>query len=1257
VIRPRLLAPWLLAASLLSCSAATPSAPRSPSVEARERGPASGDGEVVGRWLLAELLAPGGSPDSARRARARLDELKAAGMLASLARAIDDFSHGKLEASGRSFLLALQQAKVSSDPLGPLVAWFAANHLLSLDGAVPALWKEAHPWVMKTLSEPGALGWRGRGELVEWWTNHAFEEAEANLTDRAVAQLGCVNNLRIAGPFGHGAAADRWRSFPAEKAGPWPAFWPASERRAVAPKILATDRQGCMHRLGEPTINGVFYAETYLDLPAERELLLSAQSALAIWIDDHKVLERDMRTWGVWPRFGVQVRLAAGRHRVLVKLPEPETSLRIQDPTGAPVAIVSSTEAGASYVTAAPLSVKDPNLLMRYLGDGKVRAPQDELEAYLAAYAAALEGQFDVASVLLEPLLKEQENAAPLALTAAATYAEKDPIFPETDARDLARALRERAVSLDPALSFPRLWLALDRIDKGLPEAARAVQGLREEFPEVPEIGRVLVGLYGRLGWRAERARAATALLERFPHDRGALETVIPVLEEAGKLQEADALAARLRKIYPDSEIELDRAIARRDYPAAIAELKRMSQRRPERKDIADRIARLQQRAGQKVDVLASLERALKLNPRDGSARLALADARFARGDRGALRSALASAIQQGLDTRELRGAIELVEGVTELESYRVDTKEVIRQYEAASETLDGTAARVLDYSVLWVHDDGSARMLEHEIIRVQSQEAITKLAEQRVPQGALILRMRVLKKDGTVLEPERVEGKPTATMPHLEVGDYIETEHILATEGDGEGGLRYLSPHWFFREEDIAYWRSEFVVITPRHRQLTIETTGRVPPPEVKEEGPLALRRWRVDRSPAAPVEPSSPPIQEFLPSVRVGWGLHSQGQLARMLDASFDDSSRDPRLVRVAQRLVQEGGPTQDPAEKARRIYRWVLANVEDGRESDGRKVVIGKSGSRAAAFLYLARSAGLPVELAVVRDRLRDPQEGPLAAAFAFEHLVMRLEVPCPKAPCQPLWFTVGDRHAPFGFLPPELRGQPAHRLQAGLPADRTSEGGIPDGIAYEGQVKLRPDGSADLELDQRFLGRMAIGMRRNLEQVPEEQLAPAVESKLLARALPGAKLLKLTVIDREDLDRPLTFRMKIELSDFARRRGNSLVIRPPLMLKLAPFATLESRQTPLLLAEATHSEVKLTIHLPRGATVTSATGSAELKDGERRVLLRDSAQGEVLVLDRSVDVPATRIPIDAYGAFRAFAQGADEAIAREVIVTLP
>ena len=93
------------------------------------------------------------------------------------------------------------------------------------------------------------------------------------------------------------------------------------------------------------------------------------------------------------------------------------------------------------------------------------------------------------------------------------------------------------------------------------------------------------------------------------------------------------------------------------------------------------------------------------------------------------------------------------------------------------------------------------------------------------------MLHLRVIKPDGRVLEPEPVAGKPTLTLPHLEVGDFVEMEHITPRRATARRAAQYHSPHWFFREADKGYWRSEFIVVTPADRELEIETRGNVPP------------------------------------------------------------------------------------------------------------------------------------------------------------------------------------------------------------------------------------------------------------------------------------------------------------------------------------------------------------------------------------------------------------------------------------------
>ncbi len=1249
-----------------ACSVFSGPGPKSPTRRAFEDGPSSGDAETVGRWLLAELLAPGGTAAGAARARQRLERVAKEGgkapMLASFARGLDDTSHGRFKGAPAHFVAAIEAARGrEGDPMAPLVAWVSANHLIALAPALPESWAKLRPAVEAILREPGAIGWRARSELVDWWSGGAARQAEPNALERTAEFYGCARALRLAGPFGRNVPSDQRRSFAAERPGPWPAAWEPGKHDAFPPRQIAVERQGCVVHADEPVREGTFYAEAYLDAPGEREIIVAVQGAHAIWVDDRLVLERDMRVWGVWPKFGARLRVGPGRHRLLARVADPETSARVLRPDGRPSDVKVGVEAGGAYGTSAVEPAGDPNVLGRYLAGGRLRAPGDEVEAFLAAYVANLEGQADVASVLLEPLASDRAKATGLALASAANYAEKDPIYPPNAARDLAKLLRERAAERDPKLWWPRLWLAAEAADRGLSEVTAALEALGREFPEVPEVGRGLIASYGRLGWKGERVRAAQALVERFPGDRATLELAVGVYEELGEHAKADALAARLRALYPDSEIEFDRALARRDYAAAAAELKRLGARRPERKDFAERVLDLRRRAGEHVDPLEAIGLLLRRNPRDPAARFAQADARYAAGDRSALRSALATALERGLPTDELRAALELVEGMTALEPYRLDGRKLVREFEASGVALEGTAARLLDYAVLWIKPDGSARMLEHELIRVQSQEAIGSLTEQQVPRGALQLHLRVLKKDGRVFEPEQVEGKPTVTMPYLEVGDYLEIERILPFRSDGEGGKRYLSPQWFFREADVAYWRSEFVVISPKERPLVVETRGPVPPPALSEGGGrLVVRRWRVDQSPAAPVERNSVPVAEFLPSVTVGWGVTVEGQLERARESVGDELPRDPRLERLARTIVA-GAPEGDARERARRLYRWVLANVEDNdQEADGRRVVMGKSGRRGAGFLYLARALGLPIEVAAVRNRLAPPDQGPIAEALGFQNVAVRLEA-CAKgqpAPCAPIWFTVGDRHAPFGYLPAELRGQPAVRLDDRLTRDTTPAGGAPDGIVYEGEVELRADGSASIAVDQRFVGLMGIRLRGELEKTPEPRLVDVVEGNLVARALPGSRLQSLKVEDRDDLDRPLTLKMRIEVPNFARKRGQVLLFKAPFMMLVGPrMASLETRQTPLLLPEATHTEVRLRVRLPEGSRLEGDVGPAEARDGERVAQSRDALGPGAIGVDRRLDVPAGRVPVADYARFRAFATDADELALREFAVRLP
>ena len=1213
----------------------------------------SGDGEKTGRWLLDEMLAPGGTAKSADEARAQLDKASSKGLYANLGAGIYDETHGEPKKAAAEYVQALTFAKKSEDPAAPLAAWFASHHLVGLRGGVANLWEQNKTALLAVIDQPGKVGWRSLAELHEWSTAEALDKAEVagDAYDNLVTtRMGCAKALRIAGPFGANAAPDRRRSYPAEQA-PWPPSWPEDPLRGTVPRILKTERHRCLTTTTEKTEDGVFYVETYFETPGDRDLLIAVQGSLATWVDDVSIGERDLRAWGVWQRFGGAVRVSKGRHRVVSRVLADAGSIRLLNLDGTAAKIETDTDARKPYGLSRPTLLGNPNPiddLITQIANEK-NPGTSPLVTTLAAHAAHIDGLNDVATVMMAPLVTPKD-AAPIALLLGAQYARSDVAYPEQARRTNEKELYTRVIAADPKLWYARAWLVLDDAEqRGLVEAVEPLRKIASDVPGVPEVTEQLARVYGKLGWRAERMRTVKDLAERFPDDRDAISLQVSALEEDGALVEADKVAERLKKLDPDSEVELDRAIARRDWKAAIVELRRLEKRRPDRKEIAARIADVLARSGDPSAAAEQLQKALVKHPEDAATRLRVADHAYAKGDTLALRKALAEALQAGSKGLEIREALELIEGASLLEPYRADGRKVIREFEAwerGGKHMEGTAARVFDYAATWVHPDGSSEMLEHEILRMQSQEAVTKEAEQPPP-GGLVLNLRVIKPDGSILEPEPVAGKQTLTMPHLEVGDYLEIEHITATPSEGGKGKHYRGPHWFFREADKGYWRSEFIVLTPKDKNVDIEVVGNVPPPKSADKGTFVERKWRVDESPPAAEEPDSPNPREFLPSVRIGWGISLDDTLVRYVDAASEETPLDPRLRKVA-RDIAGNIPAGKRDERARAVYRWVGEALQESNEADGRRAIFGRAGSRQAAFMYLVRLLGIPTELALVKSRIAMPPAGKMSEVETYDNVVARLDTES-----GPRWMVIRDKFAPFGYVPAELRGQPAIRLVPGMPRDTSPTLGAADGVMMEGRAVMKDDGSAIVEIAQSYQGRMGIGLRSVFDRVPESKRNEFVETRLLAANLPGARLRELKIENAEDLGAPLVLRIKAEIPQIARPVGNKVVLKALFPVNIAQVASLATRQTPLLLASSSHVEVKFEIVPPEAYKLPSSIPGGELHDGDRSVTVKDAVEGRSIMLRRVVDIPAGRVQAGAeYAKFVAFTQQADQLLEKEI-----
>ena len=350
-----------------------------------------------------------------------------------------------------------------------------------------------------------------------------------------------------------------------------------------------------------------------------------------------------------------------------------------------------------------------------------------------------------------------------------------------------------------------------------------------------------------------------------------------------------------------------------------------------------------------------------------------------------------------------------------------------------------------------------------------------------------------------------------------------------------------------------MAYWRSEFVVISPKDRRSTIETRGDVPPPVVTEKGTArhaALARRRKPRRSRGAGERAHPGV--------FAERAHRLGDLARRSAGASRRCGERRDSARSAHRAHRaQAAPSGAERRRARAQALSLGARQRRGRSRERRTPCRGGQAGISDQRLPLpvphARHPGRSGR----RPRTSPPaaRSGPISEAEKWDGFVVRVGRKDPE------WLTVRDKFAPFGYVPAGLRGQPAHRLVPGTPMETTSARGSFDGVVYEGGGEVSTEGAASLELAQKFVGKAAIGLRAGLEQLPAAQLPKVIEGKLLAQAIPGAHLIKVDIENQADLDQPIAMRMKIEVTDFARRRGGSLVLH-----LRSPSASRSSRACP-------------------------------------------------------------------------------------------
>jgi tetratricopeptide (TPR) repeat protein len=1233
------------------------------------RRPAPAPDPSLAGW---DALADGRRADAARLFAARL-ALAPADPVALLGRATISYERGESLAALADDVAALtalaSAAEVASAPLAEVAA-----------GRVRDLWGEIGPadrtriattFRPVALARAPALPWLARVELARLGDEIAREADDAEALTRVAREDGCARlafEVGSLGPFAH-LDLDRAAGATARAPGAWRALT-ASGCHLDIP--LSAD--------GRPDARLLRAA---IEVPA-------GDYEIAVEFSDEARLEIDGVAASVHgsarrycPRLSAaRVSLEAGRH---------ELTLRIATAAGeARLGLFVLPLQGQGNVA---VEFVDPRLarLPLHMAAAAALPPElpsprpattpggEALRDYGDAFAAARRGAIDEVATALERLAARPRFAVGLVL--AGEIARDDPTRPAPFSRDAARRYLHQAVAVDPELA--RAWQTLAALEMDDDRSRDAMADARRAGTAAPGWWAPDLLLARLLGARGLDFDAAGALAKAAAKSPGAA-AACPVLEaqrreaeERRQLSREDSLSAALALCGGDIDARVDRYRARGQTAAAIALLRRALRLEPGRDDLTGELALLLSEDGRAAEAVAELTALGARDPQDPTGRVRLADAQVAAGQIEAARRTVAEVLAVRPDVPEVRRSARALGVPLPLDGFRIDGRAAIRAFEAAGRQYAAPAVMVLDRAVTRVFGSGATMSLTHEIVRVDSKDAIDRWGEIEVPANAEILTLRTHKADGTTREPEEIAGKESVSAADLAIGDYVEWE-LLETHGPSEAfAPGFLAERFFFQSFEAPIARSELVLVTSAGLALAVDARAGAPKPEKR----LAADGAQITTFVATNVvqlfaERSAVPAIEYVPSVRassgVGWNAW-----ARYLTEELHDAVRvSPEVAALARKIAAPAGG--DRARIAAAIVDWVTENIEatdELAEPAGYTLARGR-GSRVTLTLALAGELGLPAEVVLARSRLvadaaaaTPPQE---LDDFADTLVAFNL---APKT----IYSDLRLRHAAFGYVPPGLDGARTLSLRDGAFGVARSSAGE-DRRTIDMTIRLDERGGGSAVATEELAGWPALEWADLVDRFGADRvrLREDFEQRWLGVQFPGARLRDLEVdLPRDASGRVGTARVRYSFvsahlavavagaSAADRLTGAREMRIAPTFFRSQPgrrFAAEPQRSTGLMLGFDVPIRMTATVELPGAARLDAPGPPGDLvvsrAGGYRFVEARDVEPGRpnVIVLRRESTLPIMRVAPGEYAGVAADLRRVDGAEQAEIRIRL-
>lgn len=955
-------------------------------------------------------------------------------------------------------------------------------------------------------------------------------------------------------------------------------------------------------------------------------LAVKAWGPLEIQVDGVSVLVRENGAVGAELE-RIPLRLQAGLHTVEV--------LCFERGSGVSIALVDADGTAALGSSEKQPNARPAGFSRRDDNDGVVQAlalapaadasNADQLVTLIFRHvlARAGHGQTVDDERVLARLLLQHWSWSPPALVIAAQSIEDDAL-PERFKATLAATVWDRLLTMwpdNPVALLARARLAAEANPEQALPAWRAIVAARPDYA----IGhRELIDALLERQVVDEALVSAEALL-KLGATADNIAAAIPALRAVGQNSRAARLADQQAQRTTDQRSR--RALVKGETASVRAELKNRLIDGDD--DLIERWLDLAEGDGV-ADALRLLDAVIAQHPDDAGLRLRRARLVVLAG--GAPPSLSGSVDLDALVWREALGLS------VPWSARKAKGDEVIAARRRSPEPWPGFATVFLqDDLERRFAPDGTSLVIRHWIAELRSKEALDAFGELSPSSGERLLRLRVVKSDGRIVEPEHHDNVDDISLPQLAAGDIVEWLSASADSALCGGGF------WELRslvQSTPAVTRSYSVSIpTSLSERLPIalmHTNGAPAPVQTTaiDDGVETTTSLFTMSGPPLLNEPFTVEDEEAEPEV---------GIVVNVGDPFFRRSRRgelagrtriDPWLKSAALEIAGRGSaPSQ-----LQRIFRFVADKITpQATPVDAIGVLATGTGRRLPLFTALATAAGLDVHVLAVHPPLGVPL--PLPHRTSFGSLVVSVVV---DGQVHVAWFD--EATALLDRVPASFAGALTLDLATGAKGMLSND--VIDTSATKIQIELTLGDDDVLRgfMALRLPAALAEAVRPSLRQATPEMLAQGLEGALAA-SFPGVKVERVTLPGLETVGGPLAFVGDIEVpvSSSGTMRfehlfagGAAAAFR--LGTPLSALVRIADRKRPLRVMPESE-ELVVRVRLPARASFVELPESADLAAGPVHLKQHASVEDGTLLWERSIQSSTARVSVEEWPAMRA------------------